>query len=37
MLPETGEVILKWLPYAGVGLIVLVILVVLLKRKNNKN
>ncbi|MFV5900073.1 MULTISPECIES: LPXTG cell wall anchor domain-containing protein [Enterococcus] len=37
MLPETGEVILKWLPYVGVGLIVLVILVVLLKRKNNKN
>ncbi|WP_154598079.1 LPXTG cell wall anchor domain-containing protein, partial [Enterococcus faecalis] len=28
--------ILKWLPYVGIGLIVLVIILVFWKRKNNK-
>lgn len=36
MLPETGEIILKWLSYVGVGLIVLGIILVFWKRKNNK-
>lgn len=36
MLPDTGEIILSWLPYVGVGLIVLVIILVFWKRKNNK-
>lgn len=36
MLPETGEVILQWLPYVDAGLIVLVLLLLKLERKDNK-
>jgi len=33
MLPQTGEVIMKWLPYVGIAIILLVILLVFVKRK----
>lgn len=33
MLPQTGEVVMKWLPFVGIAIILLVILFAFIKRK----
>ena len=33
MLPQTGEVVMKWLPYVGIAIILIVILLIFAKRK----
>ncbi|MGX6971237.1 LPXTG cell wall anchor domain-containing protein [Vagococcus bubulae] len=37
MLPQTGEVIMNWLPYIGIALIVVVGFLLYKKKKSNKN
>ncbi|MCI0130633.1 MULTISPECIES: LPXTG cell wall anchor domain-containing protein [Enterococcaceae] len=35
MLPQTGEVIMNWLPYIGIALVVVVAFLLFKKKKSN--